>query len=147
MKWGGAVAVILLVGVWVASWWWWIQLTPSGATQITIARGRLFVEGRTASWPNRWQVDFIADVDYPPVEFSWVFYAVTDPQNTNRYVPLWLPTLLIFIPSACAWWLDLRAMRRARIGLCRACGYDRRGLAAGSVCPECGAGAKAGVAS
>jgi len=31
--------------------------------------------------------------------------------------------------------------RRAGRGRCLECGYDRRGLAAGAVCPECGAGA------
>jgi hypothetical protein len=29
--------------------------------------------------------------------------------------------------------------RRIRPGTCRACGYDRSGLASGSACPECGA--------
>ena len=31
-----------------------------------------------------------------------------------------------------------RRQHRIRAGLCLACGYDRAGLAAGSVCPECG---------
>lgn len=31
----------------------------------------------------------------------------------------------------------LRKLPRAREGFC-ACGYDRRGLAAGAKCPECG---------
>ena len=33
------------------------------------------------------------------------------------------------------------ARRRLRVGECAACGYDRRGLGAGAICPECGAGA------
>jgi len=35
--------------------------------------------------------------------------------------------------------LDMLARRRARIGCCPKCNYDRAGLAPGSVCPECGA--------
>jgi hypothetical protein len=44
-----------------------------------------------------------------------------------------------------AWWAVLfspgviRRERRRRRGACLACGYDRRGIAAGAVCPECGA--------
>ena len=30
------------------------------------------------------------------------------------------------------------AQRRARAGCCTGCGYERRGLAADAVCPECG---------
>lgn len=37
-----------------------------------------------------------------------------------------------------AWRLDVLARRRARIGLCAKCHYDRAGLAASTVCPECG---------
>lgn len=50
--------------------------------------------------------------------------------NTALYgVPWWL---LLFAPGVVR-----RALRRRR-GACAACGYDRRGIAAGAVCPECG---------
>ena len=34
-------------------------------------------------------------------------------------------------------------LRHARAGVCWSCGYDRSGLAANSVCPECGGAASA----
>jgi len=35
--------------------------------------------------------------------------------------------------------LATRGERAARLNLCPKCGYDRAGIAAESVCPECGA--------
>jgi hypothetical protein len=45
------------------------------------------------------------------------------------------PVLLTTIPAAFLWYQD-----RRRFGPqgCQKCGYDRRGLAADSKCPECG---------
>ena len=48
-------------------------------------------------------------------------------------VPLWIPLLLIAIPTAWLWYTD----RRAKPWQCATCRYDLRGLDAG-VCPECG---------
>ncbi len=43
--------------------------------------------------------------------------------------------LLIALLGAC------RAWKSPKVGFCAKCNYDRTGLAAGAVCPECGAGA------
>jgi hypothetical protein len=43
-------------------------------------------------------------------------------------------SLVIWVPGA------IRGWRRAKAGACPACGYDQRGLAVGTVCPECGKG-------
>ena len=52
--------------------------------------------------------------------------------------PLWLFPLLLWTPAALLLRSGLLARRRALTGSCPACGYDRRGLAPGAVCPECG---------
>jgi hypothetical protein len=53
-------------------------------------------------------------------------------------LPLWIPFLLFAVPTALLWRRDHIATKRARIGRCPLCGYDRRGLAADAKCPECG---------
>ena len=51
-------------------------------------------------------------------------------------IPLWIPLLLLAIPTAYLW----RADRRAKPWQCPKCRYDLRGLDGGGngVCPECG---------
>ena len=72
--------------------------------------------------PGRWWIDVID---------------VTPGRNPTYYVfvPIWMPLVALAVPSALAWW---RRLRRFRPGQCRQCGYDRAGLGAGVVCPECG---------
>ena len=50
------------------------------------------------------------------------------------FIPLWIPVLIITVPLWWLWRLDCRS----RPGQCQLCGYDRAGLGAGAVCPECG---------
>jgi hypothetical protein len=57
------------------------------------------------------------------------------------HVPLWIPASAAIGATALAWRLDTLARRRARVGLCPKCSYNRAGLAVGAVCPECGAAA------
>ena len=52
--------------------------------------------------------------------------------------PRWILAVIVGALTIVAWRLDALE-RRVRMGHCRKCNYDRRGLAAGVVCPECGA--------
>lgn len=60
-----------------------------------------------------------------PYRPLWLGFAV----NTVLYSALWMPALCAGV---------IRRAWRLRHGRCLACGYDRRGLAAGARCPECG---------
>jgi hypothetical protein len=42
------------------------------------------------------------------------------------------------VPVVASGLAALRRCRRRRRGLCAGCGYNRKGLAEGAVCPECG---------
>ncbi len=132
MKWGGAVVSVLLLAVWVGSaWWYLIWQTPSG-DWVDVMAGRIGIgqhgqvlrrpvvglwDANRAAFPFRWWTD--GDLSGP----SW-----------RVWVPLWMPAALALAATAAAWRLDMLA----RPGLCQKCGYDRAGLAPGSVCPECG---------
>lgn len=133
VKWGGAALTVLLVVVWIGSGWWvWA------------------VEWRPGVWMSAWtgQVSFPFDLfasvpknpvftseRLPQFGFNWWFYFAPG----GGAVPLWCPALLSLLATAAAWRADAKYMRRARAGLCAGCGYDRAGLAASAVCPECGA--------
>jgi hypothetical protein len=46
---------------------------------------------------------------------------------------------LVLVPTTVLWWARVREMRGRAEDRCGACGYDRKGLGKGAVCPECGA--------
>ena len=52
--------------------------------------------------------------------------------------PLWVLLIALFSLAVTAWHLDALARRRARLNLCPKCNYDRTGLRAEAICPECG---------
>jgi hypothetical protein len=73
------------------------------------------------------------------VPLQWWVNADRDWTNRWVWIPLWMPLVISLGVTAAAWRLEVLARRRARVGKCAACGYDRAGLKAGAVCPECGA--------
>ncbi|MCC6359748.1 MAG: hypothetical protein IT450_13465 [Phycisphaerales bacterium] len=70
-------------------------------------------------------------------EFLRAFATLPDLQATSKLrtltIPLWLPLLMIGIPTASCW----RRLRRPAPGCCKKCGYDLTGNVSGT-CPECG---------
>ncbi|NLE59112.1 MAG: hypothetical protein GX616_12180 [Planctomycetes bacterium] len=56
----------------------------------------------------------------------------------NVWLPLWIPFLLVTVPTAILW---LRSRGRIPPGNCRKCGYNLTGNVSG-VCPECGESAR-----
>ncbi|MEK6703398.1 MAG: hypothetical protein AABZ53_14145 [Planctomycetota bacterium] len=52
---------------------------------------------------------------------------------------MWPAPALTLAAGALLIWSARRAAHAAR-GFCFACGYDLKGLAAGTACPECGKG-------
>jgi len=70
-----------------------------------------------------------------PVQASWA-----RGQVQGFVFPLWLPLTACSLPAAGFWWPEVRRRLQAKAGHCGKCGYDRRGIAAEIVCPECGSG-------
>ncbi|MCX5690324.1 MAG: hypothetical protein NTV94_11175 [Planctomycetota bacterium] len=79
-----------------------------------------------------------------PRKLVWWFGGTWEPARKSLIVPLWFPILLVAGLSALAWRMDFAYRRRARIGCCTRCNYNRAGLPSAATCPECGA---AGTAS
>ncbi|HMN40148.1 MAG TPA: hypothetical protein PKE29_04835 [Phycisphaerales bacterium] len=138
IKWGGAAVTVLLVVVWAGSRWWnagyeadrWVVGAVGGRLHLsTYAPGSTAILGgwyvlRQARRFEGWQWGFSHDV-FGYLE-SWA-------------VPMWPLPLLSGASALLAWRLDTLA-RRARLGRCPKCNYDRTGLSPAAVCPECGKG-------
>lgn len=79
--------------------------------------------------------------DWLPIAFPSAAKRAT---RVLPYRPLWGGLAANALVHAAAWvalfsiLAGLRGWRRARRGLCGVCSYDRRGLAGGAPCPECG---------
>lgn len=54
--------------------------------------------------------------------------------NIRISIPLWVPSLIVAIPTALLWWLGREGFPPQ---CCPKCGYDSTGNTSG-VCPECG---------
>jgi len=74
-----------------------------------------------------------------PIELEWLrpglaFGAAKGLIRIGVNIPLWLPFLLVLIPTAYLWY---REWRTIPLGHCQKCGYDLTGNESGR-CPECG---------
>jgi hypothetical protein len=67
---------------------------------------------------------------------GWWFRASFSQTHKELVVPMWAIGLAAAGTGVLAW----RRARWVTPGHCVKCGYDLTGLAAGAVCPECGAG-------
>ena len=143
IKWGGAAVTVLLVVVWIGSGWWdWGYYGRRLGVGLTRGELSIVSDLRLKGWGHAgWESSFdpnwrfpIGCFEYQPVYLGWTLY-----------IPLWAPVVATSFVSYCAWRLDTLSRRRARVGLCPKCNYDRTGLAVGAVCPECGAGGAGGT--
>ena len=138
IKYGGAALTVLLVVAWFISAKWAMGY---GSPQMLVLLSR---EGFVASVYND---PFLPDVGWfvwsAQEAETWRWWFEYLPMRTGKQlsVPIWTVTLLALIITALAFRLDTLARRRERMNLCKHCGYDRTGLAAGTVCPECGGAA------
>ena len=151
VKWVGVVLCVFVLGVYIGSAWyvvrWYVVNRPSSEAIIAVGEGGLSFgvvhfdtledkEGRRSQrvhfssfggpsiilWPKRLTArGGTGGLNGVPVTFS------------VAYLPLWVPLLLIAVPTAYLWHTD----RRAKPWQCAKCRYDLRGLD-GGVCPECG---------
>jgi len=162
-KWGGLMLTLVLASAWAVSFLLDFGYSSTRCLlQVRLVAGTCFV--------YRPDAPCIGDTLYvhirsfsrksanPEPVFSWVWCtwgSQTLPYRVNvggearnlSYsffnVSLWIPFLLVAIPTVFIWWRD---RRRIPPGHCQKCGYNLTGNISG-VCPECGAEARSGQSS
>ena len=149
LKWGGAVLSALLLVAWVGSGAWeqYAPLGPShflrlGHGRVEAGTSRIIVIDPNDTVTQAMRIGTLMPAPRP-AGLRWWFSWNRSSSSWQLGVPLWVPAGVFLLVTATAWRLDTLARRRARIGLCPNCNYDRTGLAPGALCPECGAPALA----
>ena len=142
IKWTGAAVTVLLVVAWIAggrvgAYW----MCHNGA-RIGFLRGALLVDwfpsGLRVS--GRGLEKGFSLFSEPELQSQGWMSVHDRGMGPTILVPLWMLAVFALIPTWFAWRRDALANRRVRLNLCPKCNYDRTGLAAGAVCPECGSG-------
>jgi hypothetical protein len=139
VKWGGLAASALLAAAWVGSCWYGVLWFVPAGGYLCLECG--VIERHGPLWPLEWSGGHAWSHQPTNSDMRWSFVWGTLDHVRYASVPLWIPLLIVVGATAAAWWADARGRRRQRVGSCPACGYDRRGLEVGKVCPECGAAA------
>jgi hypothetical protein len=145
IKWGSAAAIPLLMLVWIGSAWRGTYWISPGGFVAGIDGGLVSVQQCSPlAWTTMGGKAALANALGAPRDSEMVlWYHSTETDTLLRWsvaFPAWellLPPLLIL---CLARHLDSIALRRAaRLNRCPKCNYDRAGIAADAVCPECGA--------
>ena len=148
-KWGGVAVCVLLFGLWQASGWRLVALECAEPTEsggylrfIGFLGGALMVvnpvDPITSPHDHQWRFICRQWMDGrtqtpTPVSWNWRWWTWGGNPFTIT-IPLWIPFLLIALPTIGLFILD---KRRHRPGLCPSCGYSLTGNTSGT-CPECG---------
>ncbi len=127
---------VLLVVVWIGSRWEFLYWENMNSGWFSVGRGQVAFSPPLLG-ASKWRDGnfFVGKRNLPFT--SWFDAGIANGARFHA-VPLWFPALLSLLATAAAWRFDAKYLRRVREGACSACGYDRAGLAAGAVCPECG---------
>ncbi len=133
------VVTVLLVVVWIGSGWFWLAyITNDLLAVVSVHNGCLYIQHLDGPLPGATRGWHLA---HSQGTWRWLGDFWSTGLDWRYVVPLWtlfVPTLLI---ALLAWRRDILTWRRAHPHVCPKCHYDRTGLAANAVCPECGASA------
>lgn len=141
VKWGGAAVTLLLLVAWIGSAWCYVIWEGPGGGYLAVQTGQ--ASYAQPFFGSRWDLSVVWFDSLLPPSMHWWFRFGRWNGGLDLSAPLWLPAIVCLFATASAWRADAEHRRRARVGLCPNCAYDRSGLAAGSVCPECGGAASA----
>ena len=155
-KWSGVVLCVLIAGLWVFSAFrgiMWMRAYSDGKSGFLLILGGA-VQSETMRPPVAGPVGLpttpgpdtttLSEWDLIPVDSPrWCEAALPTFEPTGFIIPLWLPLLLVALPTIGLFILD---QRRHRPGHCPSCGYNLTGNTSGK-CPGCGAATTGRTAS
>ena len=161
LKWAGMAVCVLLLALFVGCVWygvvwrsskrprWWFAIVYG-----QVALGAAFSDPSALVFPEPPPDPYCwKELGYPPgwrvyrdarsmrqrLRF-WAWLPAVERYPSGRrasflvWVPIWMPLVLVALPTAFLWRLD---RRRIPPGHCLKCGYNLTGNVSG-VCPECG---------
>ena len=153
-KWVGTVGCLLLLATWIASGWWQTYVAWSSERHekyIHVLSGVISYEAYSRSDEGSFPApSFGCERQLRPFGLRQFCQTalpsiktyeeeppseVGDQLELEGYLPLWLPFLVLLMPTLLLWRRDRRS--RSRPGFCRVCDYDLTGNTSGR-CPECG---------
>jgi hypothetical protein len=145
----GLVVSLFVAAIWVASLHWTVAYgwdhylytyKDEETKTILTANERWFIEtGAGHIWfqtAGFWNGTLPYGLEFRETHESLVWLFRIEHQSIGNFVfilPLWIPFLLVAIPTGFLFWRD----RRIPCGHCQKCGYNLTGNTSG-VCPECG---------
>jgi len=146
-KWAGLVVSLLIVAAWVTSTSWSLQYQYSSRHVTPVMVSEFWPFGYEGSSFGLTGGCIVAVIDGPLLrprdELGWHVYQTPDWVRLRQWppciahdiaiVPVWIPFLLVFLPTALLFWPYARMPR----GHCQNCGYNLTGNVSG-VCAECG---------
>jgi hypothetical protein len=142
IKWGGAAATVLLVGVLTCSRWWYVGYNSSGwLAGLHNEQVCVFEDHPTQIEKDlRLGSELGWRIEYWRATGPFLRLELPQAGHSRVIVPLWLPISVSLVAAVVAWRLDILSRRRARLNLCptAGCNYDRTGIPPDAKCPECG---------
>jgi hypothetical protein len=136
LKWGGLGLSLVILGAWTASSFWCFGYElcgPGWGYRLSISDGhitcgRRLLVATAVPFPPGWYIF------HHRLNLKWSATFSFVPALQSMSLPLWMPLVLVAVPTAVLWWRD---RRRVPPGHCQRCGYDLTGNTSG-ICPECG---------
>ena len=141
-KCAGTLGCVLIVAAFLCSGTWTLRERRSIGRTVYVVQlrdaliwlGRYPLGDRTGLG---WSLSREPSFRWPRFDLAWIPPGTAKASHGSDVVllPLWLPFLILFIPTLLLWRRD---HRKPRSGFCRGCDYDLTGSTTGR-CPECGA--------